>query len=248
MIKEKLQQLGLNTSEIVVYLDLLENGLSSPPLISRRTNITRTNCYNVLGELVNRDLIVEQVVEGRKAYLPRDPEALLLGLERKKEIVTDLLPQLRGLYTTHKNKPKIKFYDGLGQMEQIFLASLNAKTIYGFVSMGKLFHVKQFGPSYMTALRDLKIEFLNLAPLPTEGTPDKRPEYGLDDNYKERYLPNGFTPFPTETLIWGDNIAMLNMEDPAFGTVITNKAITDTFRSMHAAMWKQAEIVSRETI
>ena len=123
-LTDQLKALGLNRTETRIYLYLLEQGLSTPPQIARGTGITRTNCYNILESLKEKDLIAEQTQGKRKAYLARDPEALVRSLERKKEIINEILPQLRGLYTTQKNKPKIKFYDGVEQIKEIYRQSL----------------------------------------------------------------------------------------------------------------------------
>ncbi len=128
---EQLKESGLNETEAKVYLYVLENGLTAPPLLAKGTGILRTNCYSVLQSLQAKGLIEEHVKGARKAYLACDPAALLRALERKKEVTERLLPDLRALYTTQKNKPKVRFYDGLDEVKEIYAQVVTAEEVFG---------------------------------------------------------------------------------------------------------------------
>ena len=128
-LQKALKELNLHRSEIKVYLYLLEQGLATPPRIAKSTNIARTHCYNILANLKDKDLIEEQAQGKRRAYIARDPEALFRSIERKREILQQILPDLRALHTLQKNKPKIKFYEGRKQIKEIYWQSLIAKKI-----------------------------------------------------------------------------------------------------------------------
>ena len=107
-IVKQLKDVGLHQSEIDVYLYLLGNGYSTPPQVSRGTKIARTNCYNVLSSLKDKGLIKEEQRRKRKVYLASDPEALLLSLEKKKMALEGVIPDLKALFITQKNKPQVK--------------------------------------------------------------------------------------------------------------------------------------------
>ncbi|MDO8625862.1 MAG: helix-turn-helix domain-containing protein [Candidatus Magasanikbacteria bacterium] len=238
VLQDQLKQLGLNHSEIVVYLFLLENGLSTPPIVSHGTKIARTNCYNILKELKNKDLVTEQAAGKRKAYLAHDPESLLHGLERKREIISQILPDLRGLFTTQKNKPKIRFFDGIEQVRQIYLASLEAKQIYGFTSMNQFLDVfKKPGLDYLTELAKRKIFFNDVLSHTSRayGAPEMKKILG--GLYTYHFLPPEYKEFPTDMIIWDDNIALLTLNEPVFGTILTNKTMANTFKIIHQVMW-----------
>ncbi len=88
-ISKELKKIGLTRSEIDIYIYLLGQGLSSPPAIAKATGIARTNCYNVLQRLKEKALIREQEKGKRKAYIPLDPEALLLSLDEKSPLLNE---------------------------------------------------------------------------------------------------------------------------------------------------------------
>lgn len=72
-LTNQLKEIGLNLSEIKVYLYILENGLLTPPTIAQGTGIQRANSYQVLKKLKDLSLIAEQRQGKRKAYIARSP-------------------------------------------------------------------------------------------------------------------------------------------------------------------------------
>ncbi|MBP9762868.1 hypothetical protein KBD34_04605 [Patescibacteria group bacterium] len=81
---EELRDLGLNKTEAVTYLFLLENGASSPAQIAKGTGILRTNSYHIIQSLLAQNLIQATPHGKRQAYIARDPEALYQSIETKK--------------------------------------------------------------------------------------------------------------------------------------------------------------------
>lgn len=237
-ITDQLKQLGLNHSEISVYLFLLENGISTPPIVSRRTNIARTNCYNILNELVGKGLIAEQLTGKRKAYIANDPESLLRGLERKKEIVSQILPDLRGLFTTQKNKPRIRFFDGVAQIKELYQATLGAKQILGFASTNKLLTLMpKLFEDYNNELKKRGIFFKDIlsAESRTHGAPEMA--VTLRGLYSVRFLDPRRGDFPTDMLVWDNSVALITLDEPVFGTILTSRTLANTFRIIHEVMW-----------
>ncbi len=241
-VVQQLKQFGLNQSEIAVYLFLLENGVSTPPIVSRGTSIARTNCYNVLEELKLKGLVQEQESGKRKAYIARDPESLLLALEKKREVALRLVPDLRAIYTTQKNKPKIRFYDGIEQVKQIYKASLEAGQIYGFTSMEHFLKVfPDFGLVYLKEVAEHKIFFRDILSHSSRDSGAQQMKDIVGAYYDYRFLEAKYENFPTDIMIWNDNIAFLTLEEPIFGTIMTNKTLANTFKIMHDVMWSVAK-------
>ena len=54
---KQLKKLGLNNSEIKIYTYLLEYGVSTPTIISKKTLILRPNCYSVLDNLERMGIV-----------------------------------------------------------------------------------------------------------------------------------------------------------------------------------------------
>lgn len=238
-LSTQLKEAGLLPSESTVYLYLLESGLATPPLIAKGTRIARTNCYHILQSLKGKGLIEEHAQGKRKAYLASDPEAIARSLERKKEAINRLLPDLRALYTTQKNKPKIRFYDGLEQIKEIYLQTLSAEEVFGLGSTKQLTELApDFFAHYLEELQKRKIVFNDILSHPSKEKSGPQMQSVLKGLYEARYFSAEHRDFPTDILIWEDNIALITLEKPIFGTVLTNSLLAKTFRIIFSNLWK----------
>ena len=56
--------------------------------------------------------------------------------------------------------------------------------------------------------------------------------------YDYKLMSKKFEDFPTDILIWDETIALLTLEEPIFGTVITNATMAKTFRIIFSALWE----------
>lgn len=238
-LREQLKTVGLHGSEIQVYLYLLEQGLSSPPKIAKDTKILRTNCYGILHSLKEKGLIEEQKIGKRKAYLASDPEALVRAIDRRKEAIQKILPDLRGLYTIRKNKPKIRFYDGFEQVKEIYMQTLSAEKI---LAIGSTKQLSDINPAFYTKYRKgLKEKGIIFSDILTHTSREKgAPEFmeALKGLYDVKFLPQKYEESPTDILVWNDNVALIALQDPMFGTVLTNPLLAQTFRIMFDVMWE----------
>ena len=230
-IDEQLKELGLTKSESKIYLYLLEEGISSPPEIARGTGIARTNCYNILVTLKDEGLIEEQEKGKRKAYLASDPEALLRSIQKKKEVVERLIPDLRALYTIQKNKPKIRFYDEFDQVKEIYWQATNTDKL---LALGSTKHLTDKDPEFFRAfeqaLKDKGVFVQDLITKSSEKVGVAETKKILKGMYDFQLLPEKYSDFPTDILVWNDNIALITLTEPIFGTVITNPTLAQTFR------------------
>lgn len=239
-ITQQLKQIGLHSSEIAVYLYLLENGVSTPPQISHGTNIARTNCYHILQSIKEKGLIQEQAKRKRKAYIAKDPQALLLSLEEKREAVEELLPDLRALYTTQKNKPKIRFYEGLAEVKEIYWQSLEAEEIRAIGSTKQLSDLDPaFFIRYQKELARRGIVFYDILTYASGEKSVQETKSILKGLYGVELLPPQYKDMPTDLLLWQDNIALITLQEPIFGTVLSSPLLAQTFHIIFNVMWEK---------
>jgi sugar-specific transcriptional regulator TrmB len=116
MLEEKLQKLGLNKTEIDVYLTVLKRGQVSPNRISIDTNIKRPTVYAAAEELIRKRLIEEDITAKTKRYVPRSLNYLKNytreernDLDEKDSIIEELIPDLEELSSSGKySVPKVR--------------------------------------------------------------------------------------------------------------------------------------------
>lgn len=237
-----LHQFGLNRSEIKIYLFLLEQGVCTPPQIAKATGIARTNCYNVVRSLVSKGLVEDEKRNKRRAYIACDPASLLRAIDRQKEAIERAVPDLRTLYLTQQNKPKIRFFEGLEEIQEIYLESLGAKKICAIGSI-KQFQsaMPKFFDVYQNQIQRRGIVYQDIISAESEDKVLPKIQSLLKGYYEAKILSAKYTDVPTDILIWGSNVALINFQTPAFGTLITNNLIADTFNIIFDVLWENRQ-------
>lgn len=232
-MQEKLKGIGLSASESTVYVYLLQNGLTTPPQIAKGTKIARTNTYHILRSLQEKNLIQRQRSHKRFAYVAKNPESLLSQAERIKTATEELLPDLKALHKTNTSKPSIQFFEGWEEVKEIYTMSLEAESIAALGSIRKLNEVgSEFFKQYQ---RDLKKRHIIIHDMLTDDSRvlGEEMEKFMGPLYDTKYLDAKHGTLPTDILIWNDHIALISLEDPIFGTLITNANLAKTFRALH---------------
>lgn len=129
-ITEQLSLLDLNPNEIVVYLHLLKHKVSTPPIVSRETNITRTNCYYIFDTLMQKRLIDEVPDGKRKSYQVRPPEALVHYIDSKKRVAENVVPTLQEYFNDPLQTAHIEVGFGIDYLTKILASTVNTKIVY----------------------------------------------------------------------------------------------------------------------
>lgn len=242
-IQPRLSALGLGKSEISVYLFLLEHGLSSPPQIARGTGIQRAHCYAILESLDAQSLVTTQrIKQKRLAYTARDPRALFQSIERKKEIVEQLLPDLQGLFNLHQNKPKMQFFDSVAEVQNIYRQSLEAKEIFGIGSTARMRERHgAFFETYQKQLKQKNIVFHDILSNTSGSQAAPFSQATLKGLYEVKFLTTREGELPMDILIWDDHVALISHDDPVFGTILTNSAAGKMFRILFHALFERIE-------
>ncbi|KKU48632.1 hypothetical protein A3H10_04855 [Candidatus Uhrbacteria bacterium RIFCSPLOWO2_12_FULL_46_10] len=240
-VKNQLKELGLSRSEVVVYLYLLQKGLSTPTKAAFGTGIARTNCYHLLQGLKDKGLIAEQLNRKRSAYLARDPQAFRRSLERRREVIERLLPDLENLYTSQKYKPALHFYDGFEEVKELYLLpfSSNTTAMIGLGSTAKLDKLdSKFHDHWYAQCKKHKIILKDILTYTSGEKAAMAAKNIQGDLYDYRLLPDDYKNFPTDMLVWSDRVAIFALQEPIFGALIVSPLIAETFRIMFDVMWK----------
>lgn len=238
---QQLQNIGMNSSEIRVYLHLLERGVLSPPEISKELKILRSNLHHILQGLLIKGLVKNQLKGKRRVYFPVEPNAVLKILDRKREAVEESLVELTLLYKSTKSKPVIKFYEGSDEIKLIFEDMLLTKNkeVVGFGSTNHLAKVvstefmKKIGKSmYKNGI------FLKDILSSSSKEVSQRSKDNIGVYYKYRFVDDKqIGDFPTIMLVWDDKTAIIALEPNIFGMIIENKPLADTYRLQFNVMW-----------
>ena len=161
MIKNLLKQLNFSEKETNVYLALLELGSAKAKEISKKTDLNRTTVYDICDILLKKG-IISQYKKGSATYfnalepkhllnyLDREKEEQINALEKQKQKVSELLPQLISLQNIFTSKPKIQFFEGEKGMREAYEDTLTSKeTILAYANVETMHEgLPNFFPEY----------------------------------------------------------------------------------------------------
>jgi len=86
-IELQLEEIGLNKSEIKVYLSLLKLGSSSTGPIISESKTANSKIYEVLEKLIQKGLVSHFTKENVKYYKAASPKMILEYLNEKKKTI-----------------------------------------------------------------------------------------------------------------------------------------------------------------
>ena len=239
-INTALQKIGLDNKERQVYLALLRLGSGTVKSIATEAKLKRPHVYNVLEDLENKNLISRSPDSQKTIYHAEHPRRLLQELNKSKQAITDILPDLASVFGQHKAKPRVRLLEGIRGMEKIYdeIISQNRIDIIGTIKRVKpLFpEVVERATKMVTGKKQAFVR--DLVTKDPEGLEYARQT--LKDNHLVRFIPPKIT-FAMDCSIYGDTVAMFSLRENLFALVIENKDIADSFRSLFELAWAAGE-------
>lgn len=119
MIQKTLEQIGLNSKEIMVYTACLKLGSSSVRKIAAEADINRGTTHDILKNLVKLGLVSYYHKDKRQYFIAEDPDRLNSLVEEKYHKLLEtrgrvhaIIPQLKSIYNNSSGKPIVKFFEG----------------------------------------------------------------------------------------------------------------------------------------
>jgi len=115
-----LEKLELTKGEIKVYLALNKLGQSTVGPIGSESKVSKSKIYDILERLIEKGLVGYITKDGIKYFTPNDPHMILDYIEKKesdlsktkKEVITDVIPQLMLQRTSTSKKRIAELYEG----------------------------------------------------------------------------------------------------------------------------------------
>jgi len=252
MITQKqLIELGFQEKEASVFLSLLELGPSTATEIARKAGINRTTSYDILESLSSRGLI-SLIPEAKiQKYAAQDPKKVIDFLENKVrntkkqlEKATSLLPELMSVYNT-KEKPRVKFYEGIEEMKEAFEDTLTAKTEILAYAVGedmyKALSEKYFNDYFKKRVAK-NISVRVIAP-DDEGT-KKVIENDAEELRTTLLVPKETFYFSVETNIYNNKVLLISWREK-FAVLVESAQIADSQRKMFELAWMGAKSINK---
>ncbi|WP_127090998.1 TrmB family transcriptional regulator [Aquabacter cavernae] len=237
-MEDKLAKIGITGKLFKLYLAAVELGEAPVQEVAARAGLARTTAYDVLERLEQEELIRIEERGGRRFVVAEDPVGMLQRLELKKQVIGDLMPQIRSLYNRAKGKPQIRFYEGEEGIQTVLWDTLTCQggTLLGILSMNEL--VETPGLDEMDAYiaervkRDIKLKVLRSRDKEVEEIwPD-----GREQLRELRYAPEGISLGVTQ-YVYDDKVAILSSKRENYGLIIESEDFARLQSILFETLW-----------
>lgn len=243
-LKTTLQEIGLDDKEIAVYLATLELGESTVLPISKKANLKRTYCYDILASLTNKKLVYFMEKNNRRRYVAEDPRKLEEILKNRLRNFESILPELKSIYNFSGNKPKVRFYEGKSGMIEVYETISRVKAFDAIASPEHLVEgLGSYFKAFSAKVLQKKVKIRELVTSDGENV-DYIKKY--KKSYQEaRLLPEGIK-LDTDTIIFENCLALISYSEELHAVVIESSSIVDSFKVYFELLWKQSKIIKKE--
>jgi len=239
MLTKTLQKLGLNEKEAKAYLSALELGETTLQRIALKADISRTTVYDILESLKLRGLISTIKKNKKIYYYAEAPDSLQDDLDEKQEILKKAMPQLLALANLIDRKPKIKYYEGLEGIKEVYMDTLHYPehemaawvADEAFYEFDKDFLLNFYHPRRIkqkTWLREIAADHQLTRAYQRDEVKSLR---------KTKLLSEAEYPLDVSINLYGKNkIGVMSFEEE-IGLIIESEKIYKTLKSLFEFMW-----------
>lgn len=236
-----LKSIGLNNSEIDVYLDLLKNGISTALEISKRTKIYRPNTYEALRRLNDKGFVKELMVGDRRAFQALEPERIIDYIKQKEQEVNSIIPKIKAFTKTVSQRESIAISKGIFALKDAYfrLLKLN-KPIDSYSIPTKAIELMGEG---FTKFKDFHKERIkNKIPMRhiySKNNPQVTHKLNKIKHMEARHLARKFDHL-VSTTVCGDCVIISIFSEPIALIEIKNKEIADSYHKYFEILWNNA--------
>ncbi|MFC1651629.1 TrmB family transcriptional regulator [Patescibacteria group bacterium] len=243
----QLQQIGLNQKEAKIYLANLELGEASIQEIAKKSGIKRTSIYNLIDDLVKRGVIHVVIKKNKKRFVAAEPGTLKEIIAQRKKALENILPDLKMLSGTTKEKPRVRFYEGLEGIKAVYNDTLiDKKSIKAFTGVTKGFAVLgKYGNEYIAKRAATKIKAQVITPNDAEGRMFKKKD--RISQRITRLIPKKKFPFDIEINIYGNKVSFISYsKQRLMGVIMESPEIAKTMESIFDLSWEYAGLIGKK--
>ena len=233
MNTEILEQIGLSSNEVKVYLALLEIGPSLAGKITEKSKVNRRTVYDVLEKLIDKGLVSYIIEVNKKVFEAADPIKFMELLKEREKEIQESLPELIAKRESSKKKQEVTIFRGKKGIRTIFEDILKYKENWVFGSHGRFMEILgPFFEQFQRIKKSLKIRTKLLVSERLKKSDTVKLTYG-----KIRFLKKEYDT-PISTIIYGNKVAIIIWTDEPIGFITKGEEITESFKNYFNVMWE----------
>lgn len=232
-----------------LYRLLLNKGEVSAAELLESSSFKRATLYKTLYELEEKGLISKRDIKKKLSFKPESPVKLMEGLnfelerlERGKNTLEFILPQLTAAYTTSTLRPVVHVYQGEEGIKKANLEILAEKQkilAYVYVDPSLDERLSEFWKKYYSIRKRDKIFVNAIVPATKEGRAFKARD--SEELRTTKLIAEKRFPLRIEKNIVGNKVAFFSWDkDNLIATIIENKLIAEAERAIFDLIWSSS--------
>lgn len=255
---EQVKQIGLSDKAAIVYAALLELGGAFPSKVAEVAKLNRSTTYKILVDLAVKGLVNEGRKRHKLFYQIEKPQKLLQYAKDQVRVSEDrleraakIVPELDGLFQALDHKPRIRFFEGVQDIIEMYDDHLNVDKPYEMLAVCNAtqylkFIPRSFHETYVKKKERLGIKTRGIIPdLPSDLRYNKVAYKKIKTSIHPqlRAIPSEKFFFPADMTIYADNrVSILNIgEHGLVGVIIEDKTIHDMMKMIFELAWAGAK-------
>lgn len=246
IFREQLLLLGLTEKEVLVYLSLLELGKGTVTQITRKAGINRTTGYDILDDLVAKQLISVSGKEPKQEYAAESPEHIVGYLKTKQEalreqfaVAREFVPQLKTMHNV-KNRPKVRFYEGEEGIREVYEDTLTSKEDLRSMALVDEAEntLKGYFPKYYQRRAGKGIHIRAIFP-DSPGARHLKYKDGIE-NRTSLIIPSNEFDLKPEINVYDDKVMIASWSEK-LGIIIESQEIANAIKQLFELAWLEAK-------
>jgi sugar-specific transcriptional regulator TrmB len=239
-LQKRLEHFGLNSKEATVYLALLELGEGTLADLARKSRVKRTTLYDIARSLKEKGLVSVVRNGGRLRYSAEDPRMFGERLHEQQTLLSGMLPELLSLANALPHKPKVRFYEGIEGIKEVYRDTLTYpdQELLAWVTDEALTH---FDPVFLNTVylpkRIAKKIWMRAL---VSDVPALSEYVGRDASSLRttRLLDKKRFPLAIEINLYGGrNVAFMSFKEQT-GLIVESERIYSTLKSIFEQQWE----------
>jgi len=239
-IISKLEQVGLDKKHAKVYLTTLESGGTTASEIARKSGEERVNTYYLLGQLVKKGLVYTATNKSGRLYIAHSPKKLIAMAKNRVEQIEGIIPELLSFESTNAQRPKIKFYEGVDGIKEVFNETLDlpkGSETLAFASYSVIAeHLKDFVPDFISR-RAAKGITQRIIVVDDPRAREELLKNDKQDLRETRLVPKEQFPFEADQINIFSNKMFIASYVDMLALVIESKTVVNSFRAIFELAW-----------
>ncbi|MDP2947774.1 MAG: helix-turn-helix domain-containing protein [Nanoarchaeota archaeon] len=241
---EELKLLGLNDSEIKVYLSLLELGEALASEIANKSEIPRASIYDILERLQQEGLVSYITKDFKRYFSASEPKTIIENLDYTKKRIKDILPNLEALKKNNQPMSKTEIFEGKNGLQMIMNLMLEEKNLFVLGASRKSSEILPFFVDKWhkeRIKRKIKTEIIYNDIEGIRSSVSKSVKIlGSKKFWSYRFLHTNYLS-PVMTIVFGNKVALVNWVKNPSVILIENRDIAETYKQYFLRLWELAK-------